>query len=95
MFLNVDALQEVGIFDDRYFMYAEDMDLSRRIHERYKTLYYPEVFVYHEYAKSSYLNLRLLFSHIVSIIRYFNKWGWFFDPLRKKFNDEFESHYKH
>jgi GT2 family glycosyltransferase len=95
MFLNVDALQEVGIFDERYFMYAEDMDLSRRIHERYKTLYYPEVFVYHEYAKSSYSNIRLLFAHVISIIRYFNKWGWFFDPLRKKFNDEFEGHYKH
>jgi GT2 family glycosyltransferase len=94
MFLNVEALREVGIFDDRYFMYAEDMDLSRRIHERYKTLYYPEVFVHHEYAKSSYLNIRLLFAHIISIIRYFNKWGWFFDPLRKKFNNEFVSRYK-
>jgi GT2 family glycosyltransferase len=46
MFIRTEVFKEVGIFDERYFMYLEDTDLSRRIHERYRTVYYPEATVY-------------------------------------------------
>jgi hypothetical protein len=42
-------LLEVGGFDDRFFMYYEDIDLSRRIREKRKTLYYyPDLEVVHD-----------------------------------------------
>ena len=88
MFLRSTALKEVGLFDDRYFMYMEDVDLSRRIRRKYKTLFYPEVQIYHGYAKESYANSLLLKYHIRSAISYFNKWGWFFDKERTRMNKE-------
>lgn len=86
MFLRTDILKKVGLFDERYFMYLEDTDLSRRVHKVSKTIYYPNVHIYHEYGKGSYKNLRLLRYHIESAIKYFNKWGWFFDKEGKKNN---------
>lgn len=42
------VLDEVGAFDERYFMYAEDMDLClRTIEHGYRVLYWPEVDVVH------------------------------------------------
>ena len=43
------AVKEIGYYDERYFMYWEDWDLSRRMHRKYKTLYSPEAKVQHEY----------------------------------------------
>ena len=89
MFLRVEVLKEVGIFDERFFMYLEDTDLSRRIHKKYKTVFYPKVTIYHDYAKGSYKNFKLLKHHMQSAIKYFNKWGWFFDKERKNMNLKF------
>lgn len=86
MFLRTVALKEVGNFDARFFMYTEDVDLSRRIHEKYKTIYYPKVDVIHKHAKESFKNPKMMFNHISSAIKYFNKWGWFFDKKRRETN---------
>jgi N-acetylglucosaminyl-diphospho-decaprenol L-rhamnosyltransferase len=48
------ALDDVGLFDERYFMYYEDMDLSWRLRLRnWKVLYVPEAVVEHAHAASS------------------------------------------
>lgn len=82
MFIRTCIFKEIGMFDERFFMYAEDTDLCRRIGNKYKTMYYPEAVIYHEYAKGSYKSNKLLIVHINSAIKYFNKWGWFFDKDR-------------
>lgn len=86
MFIRTSILKEIGGFDERFFMYCEDVDLSRRIGQIAKTVFYPEVEVIHNYEKGSYKNLKLLKYHILSAIKYFNKWGWIFDNERKKIN---------
>ncbi|MCM1292157.1 MAG: glycosyltransferase family 2 protein [Bacteroides sp.] len=86
MFLRVKALVDVGLFDERFFMYPEDIDLTRRIHRNYLTMYYPAMTVVHDHRASSYHNYRMMWVHIVNMIRYFNKWGWFFDPERRRIN---------
>lgn len=88
MFMRVSVLKRTGGFDERYFMYAEDLDLCRRIGEGSRTMFFPGVSVVHEYEKGSYKNKKLLKYHIKSIIKYFNKWGWFYDPRRAKKNSE-------
>ena len=86
MFLRTEALEKVGLFDEHFFMYMEDFDLNRRIHRAYKTIFFPEAVVVHEYQKASYKNIKLLKAHIKSAIYYFNKYGWFFDKERKIIN---------
>jgi GT2 family glycosyltransferase len=88
MFLRTEALKEIGLFDERFFMYPEDIDLTRRIHRKYQTVFYPDVSIVHHHAQSSYLNLKMLRIHITNMILYFNKWGWVFDKERRKINNE-------
>lgn len=92
MFCNVEALAKTKGFDENFFMYCEDLDLCRRIGiAGYDTLYYPEVVVVHAHKKESFQNMRMLKAHIVSAVRYFNKWGWFFDHYRTVVNKEIEN----
>ena len=88
MFLRTEAINHTGMFDERFFMYPEDIDLTRRIHRQYRTVFYPLVTVIHSHAQSSYIDKKMLFIHITNMIRYFNKWGWIFDTERRKVNLE-------
>lgn len=88
MFIRTSVLKDVGGFDPRYFMYLEDIDLTRRIHESAETICFPGVSIYHGYEKGSYVSPKLLRYHILSAIKYFNKWGWFFDKQRSHFNKQ-------
>lgn len=86
MFLRTSIVDEVGVFDEHMFMYAEDVDLNRRIHRHYKTLYYPSLAITHYGKEESHTNWRLVKIHIRSCIYYFNKWGWLFDKERNQVN---------
>lgn len=88
MFVKSSVIKKVGGFDERFFMYLEDVDLSRRIAQVSKVLFYPKVYITHTYEKGSYKQLRLLLYHLSSAIKYFNKWGWVFDKKRKLINTQ-------
>ncbi len=88
MFLRVDALKKIGLFDEGIFLYTEDADLSRRIHQHYRTVFNPEVTIYHYNQRRSYKNVVSLMHHVLSAITYFNKWGWFNDQERKFINQK-------
>ncbi len=86
MLLRTKAAVEAGLFDERYFMYPEDMDLTRTIHRNWLTLYYPAWTIVHAHARSSYKDKHMLRVHIRNMCLYFNKWGWLFDKERHTFN---------
>jgi GT2 family glycosyltransferase len=88
MFLRRSVIEEVGVFDEGIFMYGEDTDLNRRIYQKYRTMYYPEVTIVHCFEKGSHKNLRLMWIHIKAAVYYLNKWGWFFDNERKIINQK-------
>jgi GT2 family glycosyltransferase len=92
--LNLDAIKKVGMYDDAFFMYFEDWDLSRRMHQYYKTIYFPKVSVVHEYESGANKSKKLFTIFVNSAITYFNKWGWFFDSEREKINKEALSQFK-
>ena len=73
----VAVLRHVGLFDESYFMYAEDVDFSWRIHEAgYKNIYFPEVRILHykgECTRKETLSYVYTFYHAMAIFtrRYF------------------------
>ncbi|HEX8462168.1 MAG TPA: glycosyltransferase family 2 protein [Segetibacter sp.] len=93
MFLRTEALKKVGLFDERFFMYPDDIDLTRRMYKKYKTMCYPKVSIVHKHEKGSYKDVSLLWIHIVNMIKYFNKWGWFFDKERREINNKILSQF--
>ncbi len=84
--INTSIIDQIGFFDERYFLYFEDWDLSRRIHKKYKTIYFPDVSVFHGYQSDANKNFGTFILFVKSLIKYFNKWGWFFDIDRVVFN---------
>lgn len=95
MFLRTETLRELGLFDDRIFMYGEDLDLSRRIYtsDRWTTRFFPDITIVHAHNKESYRNLKLLWVHVKSIVYYFNKYGWVFDRERRQVNRDIFNRY--
>ncbi len=67
-------LQFVGGFDERYFMYFEDADLSRTLRKNFRVVYYPFAYVYHDYSRTSAHSLKYLMIHVFSMFKYFWKW---------------------
>lgn len=89
MFMRTETLKKQSLrFDERFFMYCEDFDLIRRLHRYGKTLFYPQVQIIHDHAQESYKSNNMLKMHIQSAIKYFNKYGWFFDAERKIMNQK-------
>ncbi len=53
-FVRKRILQQIGSFDERFFMYGEDIDLSYRIHAAgYKNLYFPQIIIIHYKGEST------------------------------------------
>ena len=88
MFLRTSILDTVGYFDERFFLYGEDVDFSRRIYRQYRNVYLTDISIYHTFTRGSRKSLRLMLIHITSMVKYFNKWGWFRDKERRRINRE-------
>ena len=86
MVLRIESLKKIGLFDERFFMYPEDIDLTRRMTLDYKTVYYPYVSVIHRHEKASYKSLKMKIIHMKNMVKYFNKHGWIIDVNRYKLN---------
>lgn len=74
--VRTDAMLNVGGYDERFFMYMEDLDLCRRLKLEGETIFYPDAMIYHKFEKESYRSFFLLKIHVTSAIMYFNKYGW-------------------
>lgn len=62
-------------FDERYFLYMEDVDICKKIDKIGKMkLYYPKATIYHVLKKGSSKSILLFFRHFSSVIKYFVKW---------------------
>lgn len=88
MLLRTEILEQIGLFDERFFMYPEDIDLTRRIHAVALTMYAPVATIVHDHRAASYHSWRMTWIHIFNMCKYFCKWGWIFDSERKRINNE-------
>jgi GT2 family glycosyltransferase len=83
LFVRRAAIEQVGMFDERFFVYFEDADWCRRFWlQGWKVVYYPlsEIIHYHRRESADALWFIAPFTnkvsriHIKSAIRYFTKW---------------------
>jgi GT2 family glycosyltransferase len=93
MFFRSKVFLEVDGFDERYFLYLEDTDLSRRVSEKSKTVVFSDLVAYHHWSRGAYTSSRMFFIFLRSLVTYFNKWGWFNDPLRESLNGVVQPYY--
>jgi GT2 family glycosyltransferase len=79
LLLRRQATFDIGLFDEGYYLYYEDIDLCFRLKHRGMAVYYvPEACITHEYQRHSARGLfnRKTLWHAQSIFRYFSKHGW-------------------
>jgi len=78
-----DVLKKVGLFDDKYFMYLEDVDLCQRMRlAGYRLVFDPKIKMWHKVARSSGIGSPLNDYFITRNRLYF---GFKFARLRTKF----------
>ena len=76
MWVRRDVFDEVGGFDDGYFLYFEDFDLSMRMARHGTVIEHRGVTIIHHGGKASRKGWRHLLWFSVSATRFFNRWGW-------------------
>lgn len=84
MFARAASLKKSGVFDERYWMYAEDSDLCRRLWEANWPIYYVhDIVIQHFHRRSSakvpgivnaLLKNKFARVHLTSWFKYFLKW---------------------
>ena len=76
MLLRTAALRAVGGFDERYFLYFEDFDLSLRLGRQGRLLFNPAVQIIHHGGYAASKGLRHVRYFIASGITFFRQHGW-------------------
>lgn len=73
MFMRTELFKKLGGFDEDYFMYLEDADLSYRIQKYGKIMFYPNESVIHQWERTSAKSFKYLIIHAKSLFTYFRK----------------------
>lgn len=54
LFCRANALREIGMFDERFFLYFEDTDLCRRFwQDKWRVVYFPDAKIIHNHNRAS------------------------------------------
>lgn len=72
--IRTDIFKKLNGFDERFFMYFEDADLTRRAQNFGKTMLNPNFCATHTWERTSSKKFKYLCIHINSMIKYFKKW---------------------
>mgnify|MGYP003649223909 CR=1 FL=1 len=76
MLFRTAALRCVGGFDERYFLYFEDFDLSLRVHSQGSLAYLPTMHIVHLGGNSARKGLGHIGMFARSGLRFYNSHGW-------------------
>ncbi len=82
MLVKKSLIRKIGLFDENFFLYFEDVDWCRRFHcQGLKIIYFPESKFYHQYPRYSADKVwfsiifnKYFWFHMISCIKYFKKW---------------------
>lgn len=77
MMITKKVIDKTGAFDERFFMYAEDIDLSIRILQNgYEVWYYPEITMIHfkgESTRKNTQNRRIFYHTMIDFVKKYEK----------------------
>ena len=75
MLVRSSVIEKVGLMDERFFLYFEDVDWCRRFwHNGSKVVYFPVAVFYHYYPRLSATVNRTALWHLASAVKYFWKY---------------------
>lgn len=75
MFARTSALQRVGGFDERYFLYFEDADLTRKLRREGRAVYNPNIKVIHKWHRDNKRMSKNFWMSLKSMMIYMKKWS--------------------
>jgi GT2 family glycosyltransferase len=78
MLMKSKTFLNVGGFDERFFLYLEDADITRAFRSHGRTIHLPITSVVHHWGRGNHKNHWLTLVNFHSAWVYFNKWGWRF-----------------
>lgn len=91
LFMRSSVFSEVGMFDENFFMYYEEPDLSRRVKNNgYEIQYFPEKEIIHLEGASSQPNQKMFKIKMDSFRKYCNKYS---IDFKKEFSKEYRRTY--
>ena len=77
LLIRTEIFRKLNGFDERFFLYQEDSDLSRRILEQGlgSIVYHPDMQITHRWARENTRTFKGRMRQIRSVCKYFLKWG--------------------
>lgn len=73
--IRTEIFKAAGGFDERYFLYSEDADLTRTAQKFGRTVYTPQFSVVHLWERAYMKSRKYFLIQISSMFKYFMKWG--------------------
>lgn len=73
--MRTDVFEQIGGFDEKYFMYVEDADITQKALQKGRAVFLPQVTVTHAWHRAAHRQLKQFFWQVRSMLRYFRKWG--------------------
>ncbi|WPL18853.1 Rhamnosyltransferase WbbL [Thiorhodovibrio winogradskyi] len=74
MLFRAEAFRDVGGFDEKFYLYYEDVDICARLWRAgWKVIYYPGISIIHDAQRTSRHDPRYMRWHATSMLRYFWK----------------------
>lgn len=74
VFARTEILKKVGGFDERYFLYFEDADLSKSVRQVARVQYNPNFYVYHQWDRAGSKKIKYFIIQVLSMLKFFLKW---------------------
>ena len=74
--MRTEVYKAIGGFDEGYFMYVEDADITQKARQKGLVYYLPQFTAYHAWHRAPNKSLKPFLQQLKSMGRYFNKWGW-------------------
>lgn len=84
MLFRHNVYKEMQGFNEKYFLYCEDMDICARLKEKgYKVVYTQLTSIIHQARRKSHKNIRYFFWHIKSLLRFWYYYYFQFNVLKE------------